>query len=151
MLNKIIIFIVIVVVISAIPAVIKYKKIRAAHNTIANSPKTKAICDVLFADGAHPSRIAITWNNEIFYGPQQNGQFMQIPGNMIPEMNENSRIALGDVLAKHDYRSQLCNGDPKSHTGSSMYANNHGDTGNPYIDSHVHLFLYSTSSTGGSW
>ncbi len=129
----------------------RFRKVKAAQSNISKSPKAQAICNMIFKDGAHPSRIIITWNNEIFYGPQMNGEFLQVPPSMVPNMSEIERVGLGSFLEQKGYKPRLCNGKNNINGKPGVYTNVHGDTGNQYLDYQAHCFLMSSSATGGKW
>ena len=145
MFKAIILFFVFTIVVAVVVGVLKGRKTMQALKQVSASPKFQAIADYIFKDGNRPSRIVITFENEIFYGPIQ-GKFIQVPGTMIPAMNDEQRHGLGGAFeTKYGYKYTLCNSNLKSGFGAAS-----ADTGNEYIDSHADVLLLSKSS-GGSW
>lgn len=134
------------IVVAVVGAVIKVKSQLKAMGKIQESPKFKAIAEHIFRDGRRPSRIVVTFQSEIFYGPIE-GRFVQVPGNMVPSMNETERHALGGAFEKeYGYSYHLCNSGSKTGIGATP-----ADTGNEYIDTHADFVLISAGGTGGSW
>lgn len=121
---------------------IKSKKVSKTRSEIKTSPKLTAIYDYIFANGK-PSRIAITQSNEIFFGPIGT-EFKQVPGNMIPNMGSNDRLALGyELTNRSGYSYRLCNG--------AGHQNGMGDTGNDYIDRNVEFLLLGNIANDQGW
>lgn len=138
----ILVFIIAVVVFAIVVTAIKSKKVSNVRSEISTSPKLTAIYEYIFANGK-PSRIAITRSNEIFFGPIGT-EFKQVPGEMIPNMGSNDRLALGYELKKRTgYSHALCNG--------AGHQNNVGDTGNDYIDRNVEFLLLGNTANGQGW
>lgn len=106
---------------------------------------SRAFADIgsyIFYSG-RPSQIMITQNNEIFYGPFQ-GQFYQVPGNMIPPMNHLERYSLGNAFAQqYGYTSYTCFGPQGNNLGYCQ-------TGNAYLDRNTDIFIAGSAATG-SW
>lgn len=145
MFKAIILFFVFTIVIAVVVGVLKGKKTMKALKDISASPKFQAIADHIFANGNRPTRIIITFDNEIFYGPVE-GKFVQVPGSMIPAMTVEQRHGLGGAFeTKYAYKYNLCNSNLKSGFGAAP-----ADTGNDYIDSHADVLLVSSNS-GGNW
>lgn len=145
MFKAIILFFVFAIVIAVVGGILKGKKSMAAMKQMSASPKFQAIADHIFANGNRPTRIVITFDNEIFYGPIQ-GEFIQVPGNLIPNMDANQRHGLGGAFeTKYAYKYNLCNSGLKSGFGAAP-----ADTGVAYIDSHADVLLISKND-GGSW
>lgn len=141
-------FIVIVIVGTLAAAVIggiaAAKASTNARNQIVASPKFKEITDYIFNGGRRPSRIVITFNNEIFFGPIE-GKFVQVPGTMIPSMNDSQRQGLGGAFeTKYAYRYHRCN------TGQRV-GGAPADTGNEYIDTHAYVLLISSADSSSNW
>ena len=144
-MKTIILFFVAVIVIAVVGGILKTKKTMAAMKQVSASPKFQAIADHIFAKGNRPTRIVITFDNEIFYGPIQ-GEFVQVPGSLIPNMDANQRHGLGGAFEKkYAYTYNLCNSGLKSGFGAAP-----ADTGVAYIDSHADVLLISKND-GGSW
>jgi len=118
------------------------KKSKAQTNDMVNTAAFANISNVLFAQG-RPSQIMITVNNEIFYGPV-NGQFVQVPANLIPPMDHLQRYSLGNAFAqKYGYSTQSCFGPQGQNLGYTQ-------TGVGYLDANTDIFLTGNSATG-SW
>lgn len=142
-------FVAIVVVVFIVVAVVGsasiIKRQTKAIGKIQDSPKFKAIAEHIFCDGRRPSRIAITYANEIFYGPIE-GQFLQVPGTLVPSMSDSERTALGGAFESvYGYSYHPCN------RRSSGFGSAPADTGNQYIDTHAECLLISKGSTAGNW
>lgn len=134
------------IVVAVVGAVSGVKRQMKAMGKIQNSPKFKAITEHIFRDGRRPSRIVVTFQSEIFYGPFEN-RFLQVPGDMVPSMNKTERHALGGAFEKeYGYSYHLCNSGSKTGIGTAT-----ADTGNEYIDTHAEFVLISEGGTGGSW
>lgn len=146
LLTFIVVVIVILIAVAIIGAVSIVKRQTQTMGKIKNSPKFKAIADHIFRDGLRPSRIVVTFQSEIFYGPIE-GRFLQVPGDLVPPMNETERHALGGAFeTEYGYSYHLCNSGLKSGFGATP-----ADTGNEYIDTHADFILISKGGTGGSW
>lgn len=118
------------------------KKSKAQTNTMVNTAAFANISNVIFSQG-HPSKILITVNNEIFYGPV-NGQFVQVPANLIPPMDHLQRYSLGNAFAqKYGYISQTCFGPQGQNLGCTQ-------TGVGYLDANTDICITGSSATG-SW
>lgn len=145
-MGPIILFFLAVIVIAVVVAALKTKKAVKAKGDILNSPRFKAIADHIFEGGRRPSRIVITFSSEIFYGPVE-GKFLQVPGNLVPAMDDAQRHGLGGALeTKYGYSYGRCNSGLKSGFGASP-----ADTGNEYIDSHADVLLISAGSNVAGW
>lgn len=135
-------FLIAAVIFAVVVTALKSKKISGTRSKIKSSPKLQAIYDYIFKE-EKPGRIAITRSNEIFYGPVGT-EYRKVPGEMIPAMSENDRLALGyELQAKCGYAHMLCNGAGHQH--------NVGDTGNDYIDKNVVFLLKGSTATGENW
>lgn len=140
------VFFVILIAVAVVGAVGIVKRQKKARGKIQNSPKFKAIAEYIFRGGRRPSRIVITFESEIFFGPIE-GRFIQVPGDLVPSMYESDRHALGGAFeTEYDYAYRLCNSNMKSGFGAAP-----ADTGNEYIDTHADVLLISEGGTGGSW
>lgn len=136
---------VVFIVVAVLGAVNIVKRQRKAISKIQDSPKFKAIAEYIFRDGCRPSRIAITFESEIFYGPIE-GRFVQVPGTLVPSMSESDRHALGGAFETvYGYSYHLCN------RRDSGFGSARADTGNEYIDTHAEALLISAGSTAGAW
>lgn len=141
----VIVVFVVFLVVAVVGAVSIVKRQKKTIGKIQNSPKFKNIADHIFADGRRPSRIVITFQSEIFYGPIE-GRFVQVPGNLVPSMNESERHALGGAFETvYGYSYHLCN------RRTSGFGSAPADTGNEYIDTHADSLLISEGSTAGNW
>lgn len=141
-MNPILLFMIAVVVFAVIVTAIKSKNVSNTRSKIKASPKLQTIYEYIFANGK-PARIAITRSNEIFFGPIAT-EYKQVPGDMIPSMGSNDRLALGyELQRKCGYAHRLCNG--------AGHQNNVGDTGNNYIDRNVEFLLMGNTAGGESW
>lgn len=146
MLQFILIVVIAAIVISVVRGIAAAKKVNTAKSEILKSPKFQAITNQIFSNGQHPSRIVITFNSEIFYGPIE-GRFVQVPGSMVPVMDETQRRAVGGAIeTTYGYRYNLCNSGLKSGFGAAP-----ADTGEEYIDSHADILLISAGSKNAGW
>ena len=145
-IGTVITFFIAVIVIAVIVATIKTKSQLQSMKQIQSSPKFKAIADFIFENGRRPSRIVITFSNEVFFGPVE-GRFVQVPGHLVPSMSDTERHALGGAFEKqYAYSYRLCNSGLKSGFGAAP-----ADTGVDYIDHHADCLLIGSGGTGNSW
>lgn len=135
-------FFIAAVIFAIVVTALKSRKVSNTRSVIKSSPKLQAIYDYIFQE-EKPGRIAITRSNEIFFGPVGT-QYIKVPGDMVPAMNENDRLALGyELQAKCGYGHMLCNGAGHQH--------NVGDTGNNYIDNNVEFLLIGSNASAAGW
>lgn len=119
----------------------------AANKKIRNSPKLKELTDYLFRENQRPNKIVITFGNEIFYGPIDNN-FVQVPRELIPNMDQTERGVLADIIHKDfSYSFLRCN-DRHNHALSTSSG---ADTGNNYIDSHASFVLTAKGNGNAGW
>lgn len=146
MLKGLLIYLIVIVAVAVIGGIVVAKRNTKAMGKIKDSPKFKAIAEHIFRDGRRPSRIVVTFQSEIFYGPIE-GRFLQVPGDMVPPMDKTERHGLGGAFeTEYGYSYHLCNSGLKSGFGATP-----ADTGNEYIDTHADFILISKGGTGGSW
>ena len=122
-----------------------FKSVKKSNNqtsSMLNSNAFAQISNYIFNQG-RPAQIIITLNNEIFYGPIA-GEFLQVPGNMIPPMDHLQRYSLGNAFAqRYNYTSNICFGPQGQNLGTCQ-------TGIGYLDSSADIVIAGSVATG-SW